>query len=252
MGSPSRVRLHISLNIPQNSLRTRCSFGLSHKPMLRSGAIRWSPSGDTFCPALPRVPICSHRQRMGQPLGTEHKPLPTQCESTTCNSESHFDVFFSPTFLRPWAFVFKTEMRERQLSWPGSFQKALEDWVDEKNKNKSKPADKSITQRSDSSQERALQSADCKVIDRGFHFTHCHSNLAVSVLQCQDRSLIKKGTKREQKRRNNYRAQGTKHRKGKGHLFKCSEICSTENFHSQTDVLDSKGKRARWKQRFLA
>lgn len=48
-----------------------------------------------------------------------------------------FQYLFSPTLLRPWAFVFKTEARERQLSWATSFQKALEDQVDEK-KNKIK------------------------------------------------------------------------------------------------------------------
>lgn len=174
-----------------------------------------------------------------------------QHKSTTRTSESHFNAFFSPTLLRPWAFVFKREMRERQLSWTASFQKALEDWVDEKKKNKSKPADKSVTQRFDSSQERALQSADCKMIDRGLHFTHCHSNLAVPVPQRQDRSLIQRGIKKEQKRRNNYTAQGTKHGKGKGHLFKCSAICNTENFHSQADFPDGKGKKARWKQKEL-
>lgn len=84
---------------------------------------------------------------------------------------------------------------------PPTFQKALEDQADDKNKNKSKPADKSVTQSFDSSQERAVQSADCKVIDRGVHFTHFHSNLAIPVPQCRDRSLIRGGMKKEQKER---------------------------------------------------
>lgn len=106
-----------------------------------------------------------------------------------------------------------------------------------KMKTKANQQIKSITQSFDGSQERAVQSADCKVIDRGFHFTHFHSNLAIPVPQCQDRSLVQGGMKKGRKRSNNYKAQGTKNGKGE-----CSAICSTENFHS---TKWRRGKKAR-------
>lgn len=202
---------------------------------------RWPPSGATFCFAVPRVLSFPQPASGNPPLGTEHNPLLTQCNSTALASEPHFNPFFSPTLLRPWAAVFKIKTRKKKFSCPSSFQKALEDPADDKNKNKSKLADKSVTQSFDSRQERAVQSADCKVIDRGFHFTHFHSNLAVPVPQCQDRSLVQGGMKKGQKRRNNYKAQGTKNGKGKG-VFKCSAICSTENFHFANWC---RGKKAR-------
>lgn len=200
---------------------------------------RWPPSGVTFCHTVPRV-LLFPQPASGNPPGHRAQP-------TADTVQQHSPGFWAPlqsllpTLLRPWAAVFKIKTRKKKLSCPSSFQKALEDPADDKNKNKSKLADKSVTQSFDSRQERAVQSADCKVIDRGVHFTHFHSNLAVPVPQCQDRSLVQGGMKKGQKRRNNYKAQGTKNGKGKG-VFKCSAICSTENFHFANWC---RGKKAR-------
>lgn len=202
--------------------------------------MKLSPSGATFCLALPRlffVPTDSEwkdPQYRNQPAASVvQKHDPDSWDSFQCLLQSHTSKIISICVQDTRGFS------------AASFQKALKDQVDEKNKNKSKPVDKSVTQRFDSVQERALQGADCKVTDRGFHFTRCHYNLSVPVLQCQDRSLIQRGMKKEENRRNNYTAQGMKCRKGKEHLFKCLAVCSTENFHSQIDVPDGRGKKAR-------
>lgn len=152
--------------------------------------------GAPLCLALPRAHLCPQRVSGNPP---QHRSQPTA--DTALPSDAWFNAFSSLTLLRPWAAVFKTKIGRGYSAGPPSFQKALEDQADDKNKNKSKPADKSVTQSFDSSQEGAVQSADCKVIDRGVHFTHFHSNLAIPVPQCRDRSLIRGGMKNEQKER---------------------------------------------------